>query len=771
MRVRPAFRRCVFGAILISSAAGQDPLLREAARLDAEHKCDEAEQYYRKALANGTPSAALFNNLGNHYLSCGSPDKARTAFESALKINPAHGNANLQLARMALQQAQGSKALQYLAPLGDRDPEVILVRAEALAQTGRRDAAEALINSLVQVVSADPRLEFALAVTCGRIGLYERAEKTFSAVLERYPDDFDVLYNLGVAAARAGHYERAGRTLEIALRARPDDVDSLYELGRAETAIQDYPRAVYLLAHARKLASQRPDIALALARAAQMGGYFGDSVLAYDSYLQLRPNDDMVRRDRALVLGSLQRGVNDALKELQQYVAKHPNDAIGFYDLARVSEHVDRDKALDQATTAVRVDPQFEPARYFRAWLLQKKGRNDEAAAELQTAIRLSPRDAHAFDLLGLVYLELERPADAEKPLRQAVTLLPDDSDALFHLGRVLVELGKTQEAQPFLDRFQKVHQQPGLGGVREAPGLIEWANLTPAIRSARVLQQLRDAANSNPNDPSAKLELASELLSEGKLEDASQVFHELLSLNPSGVLLQRAGAALVRSSQYALAEEFLERATAERPAARLDLAIARFFTDGPDQALRTLEQAPSGQDQGDYLLLKAKILDAAGKAGEAEAAIEQSVRFSIARPWLAEEAALFLVRHDRAVDALDLVKRAIESAPDDAELLLTRAVVTASLHRDNDCRILLKQIENRWPEWDRPYLIETLLLERAAKLPEARRKLQIATALGAPEPAVRCVLARVAASPTPEPGCECLAGIYEPFFRGCNGK
>jgi len=57
----------------------QDSALRQAARLDAAHKCSEAERFYEQALAQGPPSLALLNNLGNHYVLCGDVEKALAA--------------------------------------------------------------------------------------------------------------------------------------------------------------------------------------------------------------------------------------------------------------------------------------------------------------------------------------------------------------------------------------------------------------------------------------------------------------------------------------------------------------------------------------------------------------------------------------------------------------------------------------------------------------------------------------------------------------------
>ena len=749
-------------------AGAQAQALREAARLDGEQKCVEADVYYRKAQALGPQSVALLNNLGNHYLTCGAPQNAQATFERLVKISPAHPNANLQLARLALARNQGTQALDYLSRLGDRDPEVLLARAEALQQIGNREAAATAIQEVAKLAASDPRLLFALGLACGRMGLYEQAETAFSSVLTRYPDEFDVLYNLGVAASHAGHYDRARHTFEVALKLKPGDPDTLYELGRVETNLQDYTRAVYLLAQARKLVPQRPDVVLALARAAQMGAYYGDCLLAYDDYLRLRPADQMVRRDRALVYGHTRTGLEQSLRELTEYVEKHPQDAVGFYDLAQLLDRTDHEQALSQVSTAVRLDPKLQPARYYRSWLLHKLGRNEESLADLQIAIQLNPGDARALDLMGLDYLNLEKPSQAEQPLRKALALVPNDPDVLFHLGRALLELGRTQEAKPFLDRFQKVRQLPARVP-REEPGMIEAAGLTKAERSERLIEQLRAAAAASPFDLSLKMNLAGGLLAEGRAEDAAGVFRELLAADPSSALLYEAGTTLLRFEQHALARDFLERAVAETPAARLDLAIAVYFTAGPQAALKLLEKAPNGEDTGDYLLLKADLLDAAGQIAEADQVLDESLRHAISRPRLVQEAALLLIRHHQNAKALELVMRALKSS-EDAGVMLTRVVVLSSMGRNEDAEKAVKEVQNRWPEWDRPYLLEGLLKERVSRPIEARDKIQIALALGSQEPAARCALARISSN-TPDASCACISGLYEAFFAACRAR
>jgi tetratricopeptide (TPR) repeat protein len=747
------------------SAQPQESALRQAARLDAAHQCREAERLYQQALAQGTPSLILLNNLGNHYFVCGDPEKARSYFERVLKLNPQHANANLQMARIATDRHQGTRALEYLARVGDGQPATRMLRAEALHWAGNQIAALNMLEGIREEVAADPRLGFQYGLTCARIGAYVRAEEAFNAVLAQHPDDFDVLFNLGRVAARAGHYDRALRALEVAATLRPDHVDSLLELGQVNAALHDYARAIYILAKAKQLAPERGEISLVLAHVAQDGEYYGDAAIAFDEYLRLKPGDDTARRDRALIYGYTGTRLAEGLKELAWYVQKHPDDPLGYYDLARLSWRDHPQEALDQLAQALRLSPNLAGAHIDLAWLLNRLGRTADAVPHLQKAIEIVPQDYRALDQLGSAYITLDRPADAERVLRRAVSIAPDDPGVLMHLGRALMDLGREEEAQQFLTNFQKT-RTVRVRGPWKQPGMIESATLSPADRSKREIERLRHEARAHPDDPELQLRLASLLLTEGKVEDATLEFRALLNLNAESRISQQAGSFLLGFEQYQLAREFLTHAATGIPAANLDLAIALFYLEGPSTALKTLEQVPEKERGGDYLLLKAEILDAAGRAAEAEKVLDQGRQFSISRPQIARRAALLLVRHDRNDLALELVSRAAGNDPD---LLLTQVIVLALVKGNDAAHRLVKEIESEWPEWDRPYLVHGLLLERSQP-DEARRKLQTAVALGSRDPALRCAVARLTNATAPEEQCSCVSGLRELLVPRCTG-
>ena len=91
------------------------------------------------------------NNLGNHYASAGDKDRARRQFQRVIALYAGHPNANLQLARIAVERKQGREALDYLAHVHGQAAGIALLRAEALYWAGQSQESEAAIEILAKL--------------------------------------------------------------------------------------------------------------------------------------------------------------------------------------------------------------------------------------------------------------------------------------------------------------------------------------------------------------------------------------------------------------------------------------------------------------------------------------------------------------------------------------------------------------------------------------------------------------------------------------------
>jgi len=182
------------------------------------------------------------------------------------------------------------------------------------------------------------------------------------------------------------------------------------------------------------------------------------------------------------------------------------------------------------------------------------------------------------------------------------------------------------------------------------------------------------------------------------------------------------------------------------------------YQTAGLAAALQTIEDAPSGELAADFLLMKARILDAAGQRAEASQLLTKGMRSSATRPELVQQAALILLRAKRDREALDLVRGSPASTPD---LLWIRALALTLTEDSKAAETQLLEIERRWPEWDRTYVLHALLLQLGRRNGEALLKLKTALALGANDPFTKCLLHQLSSGADGLAQCGCV-GIRE---------
>jgi tetratricopeptide (TPR) repeat protein len=713
-------------------------LILKGAVLDSLQRYAEAESYYQHALKLAPGSAQVLNNAANHYLASGDRPRARELYLKAVAIEPRHVNANLQLAQMSVDEKRGAEALVYLNRLGDSvksDAGALLLRARALALTGQCADASKLLGKLEAQAGAGPGLFFSTGMAFAECKQYGPAERSFSHALDRDPRSFEVLYNLGLAALGAGHVERARTVLETALEERPDDIDCLYALSQAYLKQERPLDAARLLTQAQKMSPERADVLLLLAQVSNHLEFYEDAAAAYTRYLKLKPNDDVARRERGMALACANEPAS-ALADLEWYVRKHPRDATGFYGLAVAEHFANRGKAFEALDQALALDPSMIQAHYTRALLNIEDEKSAAAIDDLRLVLERDPSNYRVLVHLGQAYLGADRAADAAEVLKRAVELAPGRPSALIQYRRALEKLGRKDEAAAVLARLKQADSETEFR--KPQAGLIDYLSLTPTEQRARYLANLRKYSESSPSDPRWKMRLGRELLADGKIAEAQDVFRTLLPTVSDPEILGSCGRMLLESEQYDLARQFLEPALARDPslsAARLDLAIVLFRLESAGTALEELDQTPAADRKGDYYLLRAQILDAQGKIQEAAEALNRGIQSAPTRPSLYLQAAAFLLKHKLYDKALALLAEASRILPDDRDLLLAQAVTLAVIPRDDDAQKLLAKIQARWPEWDRPYLLNGMILEIQLRSAEALPLLETAIALGANGP------------------------------------
>ena len=698
--------------------------------LDAQKRYADAESFFQRALRLTPNTATFFNNLGNHYLAQDRLELACDAYRKAVHFNPHDQNANFQLAKISVTRKQGRAALRYLGQLTNKDqasPAIQLLRAQALKLAGDDSAAESQLREALDQSGGEPQVSFSVGMLFAQWKRYKSAEDAFSKALLALPGNFDLLYNLGLAALEARDLEQAGQAFQLALQQRPDDVDCLIGLARIEDVRERDDKAAEILFHAAQFAPHRPDLLKFLASVSSKLGLYGVAATSYAGYLKLRPQDDEGRREHAYNQ-VLAKTTTEAFDDLNDYVKKHAQDPVGFFELGMAESVSHPDRALQNLNRALALDPHMDSARLERAQLLEQQDRLEEAIADLRSC----PNEFHALDELGKLYLNGGRTEEALEALKSAAHLAPQNPVVLIHYAQALMRAGQQDSAAVVLAQLKNRElalspQSKSFTRKQESP------STAPSLQGINDLATLREIAGADPQDVQLQLRLGKELLSRGDVLAALQVFQRVKASAPGEAA--ECGRALLQAGQYKPAREFLSEALAadsEEAQTRLDLASAIFHDAGAESALAELDKTLPAQRQGDYFLLRAQLLDALGKGTQAAEALNRGFQSSPTRADLYFQAALFLIKHGETRQMTNLLARADRVFPDDPQLMLTRAMGYEMLQEHERALALIARMESKWPEWYLPYLIQGIILSVRIRPLEAIPVLRVAIALGA---------------------------------------
>lgn len=748
--------------------------------LDAQKQFTEAETFHRRALALAPGSASLYSNFGNHYLAQGQSGRARAAYLRAIELDPTDRNANSQMAQISVNEKNGAQALKYLDRLPREDqatPEFQVLRAQALKLAGQSSSAETLLLDLLGRSGQDPRVAYSVGMVFAGWKDYARAEQAFSAALQAAPGEFEVLYNLGLAALGAHDYDRSGQTFQAALDQHPTDVDCMIGLARVKEALNQNDRAAAVLFQAQRVAPDRADVLEFLGSVLDKLGFYREAAAVYDHCFQVHPDDDEARRERGYALARAAR-LPEAFQDLNWYVERHPRNPIGFFELAAVESLQQPDRSIEHLNRALQLDPQRVEAHLVRGVLLRQEGKISPALTDLRFVLDRQPENFRAWEELGEASLAAGRSPEALSAFQKAAALAPQNSEVLWRYGHALMRAGQKAAAEEVMAKDQSLRKNAA--NLRPAPP--DTLGLASPGETPASLAALRDLAAGSPADWRLKIRLGQELLAEGKVPEALELFRQIKGSEPGGIVSAECGRALLHAGQYHAAREFLDEAAAADPLnaqLRVDVALAAFRDAGPETALSELDTAPAEARDGDYYLLRAELLDTLRRPQEAAEALNQGIQASPTQPDLYLQAALFLVTHGKVQQMVELLTKADEVVPNNPQLWLTRAVGLAILHQDDPAAAALTKMESLWPEWDLPYLVHGVILSYRLRGTEAKPLLKTAIALGAHQAMAYYNLAFAIISADPGDVAEAQEAIREaialspkdPYIQSLAGK
>jgi tetratricopeptide (TPR) repeat protein len=228
---------------------------------------------------------------------------------------------------------------------------------------------------------------------------------------------------------------------------------------------------------------------------------------------------------------------------LEKYLASHPTDARGLFDLGYVEDATDHgDAAAAAYRKAIAADPKQFEAHLALGLLLAHRNLLDGAREELKKATECSPdppnpaAQAQAFRALA----QLERgtdPAAARDALMSAIRLSPETPADMLLTAQIAEANGDTDVARSAYQRLLDGHPKPDLAAEANA-GLAQLLLKEKKYGEAEPL--LRSALERDPKDAGLTAQLATALLGQGKNDEALPVIESLRQLEPNNTAVDQ---------------------------------------------------------------------------------------------------------------------------------------------------------------------------------------------------------------------------------------
>jgi tetratricopeptide (TPR) repeat protein len=599
-------------------------------------KNDEALQAYRALVKAHPHDIAEHRRALEAAKAAGNSDLVREFAQAILANDPTDSAAQIELARVLMKAGEKQEALAVYDSLIQNHPGQIDYLMEKKELTGELNDPEQLRPVLDELFRLDPT-RTDLALERGNLYLalaYDRPEGS----VERD------------TAARTAlvSYERSSMDPESA---------AISQLGiaRASRLVQDHDRAVqayrdFLTGPGNE---QRTDVLKELGHALRETGRLTEAHEVYDKAIQLGLEDP------DLFWGEL-----EVLSQLNQEAG-----------------------ALRYVELLLQREPQNPLFLRRKGQLLLKTGRRTEALDVLKAAVQSAHGDPHSYFEVAEALRDQGAYADAIAYFRQGLGVDPKSGPGRLALAETLLLAGQYHEVIPIVDQLLKEDPNElaawkargdayrGLGRPSEllysltaillldphnAPALLEKFRLHEAAGEKQAafdaLSQLLAANGPDAHDAALQLERGDLASALGHVEEANESYEKAAQLDPTH-LVEIAG----------------RRARLRLTAGRPDLALEVL-----DATLK--EAAPGAAPSVSGLLLRAEILNALERPGEARAVYEEVRQREPRSPVALGGIGRSLLDEGRPGDARDFLRTAIPQVPANPQLFLLLAEAESAL-------------------------------------------------------------------------------------------
>ena len=422
-----------------------------------------------------TIQAALVKGVEMHTV--GNFDLASELYESVIKLQPNHADANHNMGLLKLDRGLDARALPYFQTALQADTSVTqfwLSYIRTLIKLDRLVEAAKIVDLAKESGIDDEEfveLHQLLNNTSEGTRVCEAVVNTPSQSEPNVLDSLKLYQAFELADEKINHcdIEAAKSIYEDILKTFPKNKrarQSLAKLYKSEqsTSDQDPPQEIFnqllnlynqgqlnaALIEAEELTQKYPRGALLwnlLGAVAAQKRQLEKAIYAFQRVLAIKPDDADAHNNMGNVLNE-QGKLEEAIAAYNKALTINPNYAQAYNNMGNVLKAQEKlEEAIAAYNNALTIDPAYVQAYNNMGNALKYQGKLDEAAEAYNKAVSINPNYADAHNNLGVVLNDLGKTNEALEAYNKVLSLKPDCAEAYCNLGITLKDQGKLEGA------------------------------------------------------------------------------------------------------------------------------------------------------------------------------------------------------------------------------------------------------------------------------------------------------------------------------------
>ena len=215
-----------------------------------------ARQMFEAALASGTRTPALLNNLAGVLIAEGHNRRAEELLAESLAAEPAAADANVNLATLRIARGQSGEAevlLRRALESNPDDSQALSLLGSLWFSDGRLIDAQELFQRAARADPEDPRMHENLGAVLASQNRPDDAVREYEEARKLGADSAGIHINLGVLYMQLGETDQALQSFQAAVRADPQALDAHLNLARYFVHEGDMGRALQSIQRALEL--------------------------------------------------------------------------------------------------------------------------------------------------------------------------------------------------------------------------------------------------------------------------------------------------------------------------------------------------------------------------------------------------------------------------------------------------------------------------------------------------------------------------------------